>query len=157
MTAGVSDIASISWLLCRVGPRLCALPLENVVENLRPLPIEPITDAPRFVLGLSIIRGAPVPVVDIGALFDGQATRPQRMVTLEVDGRRIALVVESVVGIRFLGPDACNALPPLLREACGEVVSAIGTLDAELLLFLRAARIVPDAGLARLAAEKLAS
>lgn len=157
MTASVSDIGSISWLLCRVGPRLCALPLENIVENLRPLPIKPIADAPRFVLGLSMIRGAPVPVVDIGSLFDGRATRPQRMVTLEVDGRLVALVVESVIGVRSLGRDACNALPPLLREACGEVVSAIGTLDAELLLFLRAARIVPDAVLDRLGAEKLAS
>jgi purine-binding chemotaxis protein CheW len=157
MTSSVIDIRSVSWLLCRVGPRLCALPLENVVENLRPLPIKPLADAPRFVLGLCMIRGAPVPVVDIASLFGERATEPQRMVTLGAEGRLVALVVESVLGVRSLGPDSFNALPPLLRDACGEVVSAGGTLDAELVLFLRAARIVPDAVWESLAAERSAS
>jgi hypothetical protein len=41
-------------------------------------------------------------------------------------------------------------LPPLLRDAAVEAVAAIGTLDAELLLFLRTARIVPEDLLSRL-------
>ena len=46
---------------------LAALPLEHVVETMRPLPVEPLGDAPRFILGLSIVRGEPIPVVDVGA------------------------------------------------------------------------------------------
>jgi purine-binding chemotaxis protein CheW len=157
MTAGSIDTKSASWLLCRVGLRLCALPLDTVVENLRPLPIVALADAPRFVLGVSIIRGSPVPVVDIGSLFGDQATAPQRMVTLGADGRLVALLVDSVVGVRTFGPDLFNELPPLLQDAGGELVSAIGTLDAELLLFLRTARIVPAALFESLAAESLAS
>jgi purine-binding chemotaxis protein CheW len=157
MTADSIEIRSASWLVCRVGLRLCALPLDNVIENLRPLPIMPLADAPRFVLGLSIIRGAPVPVVDIGSLFGERATAPQRMVTLRADRRLVALVVDSVLGVRSLGPDSSNELPPLLQDAGAELVSAIGTLDAELLLFLRAARIVPDALFESLAAESSAA
>jgi purine-binding chemotaxis protein CheW len=146
-----------AWLLCRVGLRLCALPLDAVVENLRPLPIMPLADAPRFVLGLSIIRGSPVPVVDIGSLFGERATAPQRMVTLGADGGLVALLVDSVVGVRALGPDLFDELPPLLQDAGGDIVSAIGTLDAELLVFLRTARIVPDALFESLGAERAAS
>jgi purine-binding chemotaxis protein CheW len=58
-----------STLLCRVRERLCALPLAHVVETMRPLPIEPLGGMPGFVQGIAIIRGAPVPVVDAGALL----------------------------------------------------------------------------------------
>jgi purine-binding chemotaxis protein CheW len=152
-----ADIRSASWLLCRVGRRLCALPLDTVVENFRPLPIMPLPDAPRFVLGVSIIRGAPVPVVDIGSLFGEHETSPQRMVTLRVAGRLVALAVDSVLGVRSLGPESFDELPPLLRDAAGDLVSTIGTLDAELLLFLRTARIAPAALSETLAAERSAS
>jgi hypothetical protein len=46
-------------LLCRVDTRLCALPLATVLETLRRLSIEPLAGAPAFVLGRSVIRGAP--------------------------------------------------------------------------------------------------
>jgi purine-binding chemotaxis protein CheW len=117
----------------------------------------PLADAPRFVLGLSIIRGTPVPVVDIGSLFGERANSPQRMVTLGTGGRLVALVVDNVLGVRSLGADSFNGLPPLLQDAGGELVSAIGTLDAELLLFLRTARIVPSALYESLAAERSVS
>ena len=40
--------------------------------------------------------------------------------------------------------ESMQDLPSLLQEAGGDVVEAIGTFDAELLLVLRGARIVPD-------------
>lgn len=132
------------WLLCRLGTRLCALPLENVVETMRPLPTEPLAGAPRFVLGLSIIRGSPVPVLDTAFLFDEHESARERWVTIDAGARLVALAVDHVVGVRAISTTPGTELPPLLREAAGEVVGAIGMLDAELLLFLSAARIVPQ-------------
>jgi purine-binding chemotaxis protein CheW len=143
MTIGSADIDSESWLLCRVGPRLCALPLENVVETMRLLPIAPVADAPPSVLGLCIVRGSPVPVVDLRAVLAEPAARLHRMVTLRIGGGTVVVAVESVVGVRQIGSDEIDRLPPLLGEAAGDIVSGIGTLDSELLLFLRAARMVP--------------
>lgn len=131
-------------LFCRVRARLCAMPLQHVVETMRPLPVEPLAGMPAFVMGLAVVRGQPLPVVDAGALL-GDLEDPQhtRFVTLVTGRRNIALAVEAVLGVRELPPDL-QGLPPLLREASAEVVSAIGTLDAELLLLLESARIVPD-------------
>jgi purine-binding chemotaxis protein CheW len=144
MTIGSSEITSQSWLLCRVGTRICALPLEHVVETMRPLPVEPMADAPACVLGLCLVRGDPIPAIDLQALFGKPAATPQRMVTLNVAGRRIAAVVDSVVGVRAIDPDQFHGLPPLLHDAAGDIVSAVGALDSELLLFLRAARLAPQ-------------
>ena len=114
------------------------------------LPIEQLSGAPSYVRGLCIIRGSPVPVVDTGLLIGDQVTRPERLVAISIGGRSVALAVEAVVGIRAIGVGASEQLPPLLRDAAVEAVAAIGTLDAELLLFLRTARIVPEDLLSRL-------
>jgi purine-binding chemotaxis protein CheW len=132
-----------SWLLCRAGMHLCAIRLEHVIEIMRPLPIEAVSGAPPYVRGLSIIRGSAVPVVDTGLLVGEQATDCERLVTIRTGSRTIALAVDAVPGIRTIGAETFNALPPLLQEAAGETIAAIGILDAELLLLLRTARIGP--------------
>jgi purine-binding chemotaxis protein CheW len=146
-----------AWLLCRAGTQLCALPVEHVIEIMRGLPVEPVAGTPPYVRGLSVIRGAPVPVIDAGLLVGQRAIESARLVTIRVGTNTIALAVQSVLGISTLESDVSGPLPPLLREAANEAVEAIGMLDAELLFFLRAARIVPEDVLAGLAATGAAS
>ncbi len=144
-------------LICRVDTLLCALPLECVIETTRPLPVKPVAGTADFVLGLSIIRGSAVPIVDAGRLLSGARSSPTRFVMLRVGERRVGLAVDSVLGVRSVGSVALGELPPLMRGADAEVVSAIGALDAGLLLVLSAARIVPGELLASLQKEALAS
>lgn len=146
---GVEGVRA-NWLLCRAGRNLCAIPLAHVIEIMRPLPIEAVAGAPRYVLGLCIIRGAAVPVIDTGLLIGAQATRSERLVTIRTGDRTTALAAESVLGIAAIRPETFNELPPLLREAAHETIAALGTLDAELLFLLRTARIVPAELLDRL-------
>jgi purine-binding chemotaxis protein CheW len=131
------------WLLCRIDGQLCALPLDTVVEVLRPLPVEPTVGTPPCVLGLSIIRGSVVPVIDVGRQPSASRADRRRTVLLRVGERRIALAVERVLGMRTLQRDLLQELPPLLRNA-DATAAAIGTLDAELMTVLDAARLVPD-------------
>jgi purine-binding chemotaxis protein CheW len=140
-------------LLCRAGSRLCAIPIEHVIEVLRVLPIEPVSGAPRYVLGLCIIRGSAVPVVDAGLLLGDQATKSERLITIRTGDRTIALAAEAVLGIWAIGTETFNELPPLLRNAAGETIASIGVLDSELLFLLRTARIVPADLLDRLDRE----
>jgi purine-binding chemotaxis protein CheW len=57
---------------------------------------------------------------------------------------QIALTVDAVLGVHRIADVSLRNLPPLLQDADNNVVSAIGTADAELLLVLNAARLVPD-------------
>lgn len=132
-------------LLCRVGTRYCALPLACVLETMRPLPVEPLAGMPSFVRGVSVIRGALVPVVDASALLgSADGALRGRFVTIRSGARRVALAVDEVLGIHEFPRAALQELPPLVREASAEVVSALGTLDRELLLVLHAAHLVPE-------------
>ena len=128
-------------LLCRVHRMLCALPLRDVIETLRPLPIEPLAGAPSYVCGLAILRGAPVPVVDLGLLLGVEQLRATRLVALRAGPRTVAVAVSAVLGVQTLGVD--GALPPLLQEAGQGAIQSLGSLDRELLLVLEGARLVP--------------
>jgi purine-binding chemotaxis protein CheW len=144
-------------LVCRVQGRLCALPLGHVMETMRPLPTEAFVGAPDFVLGLAVVRGAPVPVVDAAKLLGAAGVRIDRFVMLKVGTRRIALGVEGVLGVRALPAGALQELPPLLQDAATDVVAAIGLLDAELLLVLRGTRLLSDADWSRVDAAEAAA
>jgi purine-binding chemotaxis protein CheW len=144
-------------LICRAGTQLCALPIEHVIEIMRGLPVEPIAGAPSYVCGLSVIRSAAVPVVDIGLLIGNLAVATARLVTIRVDTRTIALAVQSVLGISALENEAFEQLPLLLRDTANESVDAIGIRDDQLLFLLRSARLVPDDVLAGLVVPEAAS
>jgi purine-binding chemotaxis protein CheW len=138
-------------LICRIGALNCALSLSQIVETMRPLPVRPMPGMPPFVTGLARVRGEPVLVVDGATLLGEAGAVPARFVTLRLAARRLVLAVTAVVGIRSLDAGQLHALPPLLKEAPGHVVSAIGARDAEFLYLLDTAWLLPDA--VRIAAE----
>lgn len=140
--------SSLSVLTMQAGDRVCAAPLGPVVEVMRPLPVEPLAGAPRFVCGLAIIRGEPTPVVDLRLLLDENAVSETsdatRFVTLRIGARRVALRVERVLAIRTLAGGQLAALPPLWQGPHSPAVAALGALDRELLIVLETARLFPD-------------
>ena len=154
--AGGNDL----FLLCRIGSRIGALAVKDVRETMRPLPIEPLTGTPPFVLGVAIVRGSAVPVIDAGRLLDPSADpsadpaasssaaaispSAARFVSLELGDRTAVLAVDAVLDVRSLAAGMPAQIPPLLRGAGKELVSTIGALDTQLLLVLEAARLVPD-------------
>jgi purine-binding chemotaxis protein CheW len=132
-------------LVFKVESVACALPIAAVVETMRPLPLQRVESAPPIVAGLAMIRGTPTPVIDTARLLGtAAATETGRFITVAVGNRQVALAVTSVVGLRAVTAAELGALPPLLAGAETGAVSAIGTLDRELLLLLRGVRLVPE-------------
>lgn len=132
------------FLLVRISGAVCGLPLNDVVETMRRLATEPLAAAPDYVRGITVVRGIPAPVVDLGRLIEADAaSEPGRYVTVRVGSRAVALAVESVIGIADLDTEAAD-VPPLLHSARREAVESLGTLDSELLVVLRPARLVPE-------------
>ena len=135
----MTDLASNANRILAVGvhTHVCALPLMQVIETMRPLPVEPIAGVPSFVRGVSIVRGIPTPVVDLGTLLGMPGGVAGRFVTLRVGERQVALSVDAVLGVHNLNSSTIQKLPPLFREASKDVIEAMGTLDTQLLVVLR--------------------
>jgi len=116
-------------VLTRIAGRALALPIEHVVETMRPLPIDPIAPgdpigpgdpgagAPACVLGTAQIRGERVRVIDLARLLGRPSgARPGRFITVRAGDTRIALQVDSVIDVRELGEGAPLGPVPGLRD-----------------------------------------
>jgi len=137
-------LEAIPFLLFHIQQQLCGIPHSHVVEIMRPLPVEAITGAPTMVKGAAFIRGEPLPVLDLAALWQDETEPPRRFITVKAGERHLALAVTSVEGLRYLPAGVIGEIPPLLRDARANAIAAIGTLDSDLLMVLNASHIVPE-------------
>ena len=145
------------FLLCRIGTRIGALAIHDVQETLRPLPVESLPGAPPFVLGVAILRGIPTAVIDVQRMLGCTHSTIGRFVALRLGARSVALAVEAVLDVRSLPLQMLSQVPRLLGDASATLISALGSLDAELLMVLEASRVVPDAVWATMDAERLSA
>ena len=99
-TESVTDLA---WpcLLVRVGDRWCGLRAEDVSDVVAPEAVTRVPSQPKHVLGVSLVHGRLVPVIDIGPLMpDMEASLESRF------GRRMAVVTHGDTEIGILADDA---------------------------------------------------
>jgi purine-binding chemotaxis protein CheW len=159
--------AVVTALVFRAGTLLCALPLDEVIETMRPLETRPLAGTAAFVLGISVLRGVPAPVIDVARLLTGapgetDATREtganratgangrlggtgqiERYVAVGTERGPVALATGAVLGIRDTEAGPAEAHPALLGGS-HRLVAGVGTFGAEPLLLLQSMRAVPD-------------
>lgn len=137
--------STLPLLLCRAGTTVCALPLEHVIETMRPLPCVTIPGSPTVVTGVAIIRGHPVPVIDSHVLLGGRPSTPGRFVTLSLDNHQVALAVDQVLEVQAVDRSVVDGLPPLLADPDdgNHAISLLGVLDTRLLFVLDRVHLVP--------------
>jgi purine-binding chemotaxis protein CheW len=134
---------AVTALVFRAGALLCALPLDEVIETMRPLATRPLAGTPAFVRGISVLRGVPTPVIDVARLLTGANGEVERYVAVGTERGPVALATGSVLGIR--ATEAGSAEPhPALLGASHRLVAGVGTYRAEPLLLLQSMRAVPD-------------
>jgi purine-binding chemotaxis protein CheW len=136
--------AGDSSLVFRAGSLLCALPLEEVIETMRPLATYPMAATPVFVRGICIMRGVPAPVVDVARVLGGGEAEVVRFVAVRTERGPVAFATGEVIGIRPAVADAGLHQAALLGSAPGGLVAGITRLGTEPLLLLQSMRVVPD-------------
>jgi purine-binding chemotaxis protein CheW len=141
-------------LLLRCRSWLCSLPLSEVIETMRVLPLQPVAGAPPFVRGLSLVRGELVPVVELAALLGTGGPRGARLVIVKAGpdgGRRLALEVDEVLRVVKLALGSEAGVAPLLSAALPAQVAALAALDGAALAVLSSASLLSEETWAALA------
>jgi purine-binding chemotaxis protein CheW len=143
-SVGVPDGAANMSLIFRAGQLLCALRLNDVIETMRPLVVQPLAGTPPYVSGISIMRGLPTPVIDVARLLGGCEAQVTRFVAVRTGRGPIALATSTVMGIRPTLGDTDRQNTPLLGAAPARMVAAVGAIDTEPIFQLHSMRLVPD-------------
>jgi len=131
-------------LVFRAGPLLCALRLDEILETMRPMETLPLAGTPAFVLGISVLRGVPTPVLDVSRLLRGGPGEPRRYITVRTERGPVAMATGEVIGIRAVQPESAGGHPALLGGASSRLVAGVDTVGVEPLLLLQSMRAVPD-------------
>lgn len=132
-------------LLVRTQAYLCALRVGDVIETLRSLPIVSFSFGPPFLRGVSVVRGIPVPVVDLAILLGrGGADAGHRFVSMRCGARRFCLLVDDVVGVVGMDRMQLEKASPLVSGMVADYVERLGVLDGEVLVALETARLIPE-------------
>jgi purine-binding chemotaxis protein CheW len=123
-----------------VDGRLYAIDIAQVREVIRWQPVTPLPKAPALIEGVIDLRGAMVPVVDLGRSLGGERVEigPRaRIAVTEVDGLVVGLIVHAAVEVLAVEASALED-PPLLATQAGydAARAVVRRPDAEPILVL---------------------
>jgi purine-binding chemotaxis protein CheW len=127
--SSTDERARREFLTCRLGAETYGIDILKVQE-IREL--ERVTRVPHvspFVRGVINLRGAIVPVVDLGLMFGFPEPLPlagASAIVLNVDRRMVGLVVQSVSDVVGLAEDEIRPAPDLGERAVGRALLGIG-------------------------------
>ncbi|SDS22974.1 chemotaxis protein CheW [Actinoplanes derwentensis] len=136
--------AGVLALLFRAGPLYCALPLDEVVETMRPLATRPLAGPPPYVRGLTIVRGTPSPVIDVTRLLTGITGQIERYVAVQAGRGMIVCATGPVIGVQEVQVEPPEGPAALLTGAAKALIAGVGTIGTEPLILLRSIQAVPD-------------
>jgi len=104
-----------------------------------------IADAPPHVLGVTNLRGVIVPIVDLRLQFGMDKWQPDEqtvVIVVEVEKRLAGFVVDRVLDVAQLGAEQIKPAPAMSLASGRSFISAIGTLDQEILILLDVDRLL---------------
>jgi len=136
---GEAERARREFLTCKLGNEAYGIDILKVQEIREIDLVTRIPHVARFVRGVINLRGAIVPVVDLGLMFGFAEALPlskASAIVLNVDRRLVGLVVSSVSDVLALADDEILPAPDLGDRAIGEAIAGIGTRGDETVMLL---------------------
>lgn len=134
-----------------IGGRAYAIPLRLVQEVLPIVPADPVPGGPPWLLGLAMLRGSLVPLIDGGVRLGGvpvPCTMNARTVLLVPTAceppMAVALRVERVRGVCDADPHGPGSHPGLVHAAEG-ALRAVTSGEEGLLTFIDAGSLMTPA------------
>lgn len=134
--------AETRMVVVHAGGHPVGFRVEDAIETMRPLGVDPVPGAPHALLGVATIRGEAVPVIDLRVLLGAPAGSAERWLTLRA-GRVVAVAVDGVEGVVTA---SVEALPSLLRDVDAERVEGLARRDGEVVQLLRTAVLLDGLG-----------
>ena len=122
-----------------VGEEEFGLELLRVREIIRVREITWLPKAPSFVKGIINLRGDVIPLIDLRKKFGlgrREDTAQTRVIVVEVEGRRIGIVVDSASQVVRIPAGQIEPPPPVLGGFSQEFVRGVGKLDDKLVILL---------------------
>jgi purine-binding chemotaxis protein CheW len=126
--SGARDDSGIELACLEVHGQFYGVDVQQVREIVRSQVVTPLPQAPGLIEGVIDLRGAIVPVVDLGRALVHRASREgprARIAIVEVDGLVFGLRIDAAADVVAVEAGGIGEPPPLVAQAGYEAVRAV--------------------------------
>jgi purine-binding chemotaxis protein CheW len=140
MTTG-DDVQLVTF---RVGRQEFAFDILQVERILRYSAPSPLPKSPGFLEGVMPYGESAVPVIDLRKRFELEAVirEETRLMVLELDGQRIAVLVDEVLEVLRVDSTAITAPSPIVSGLAAVYISGIVTRPGRTVIILNARKLL---------------
>ena len=138
----------MEFLTFRLGPEDYGIEILKVQEIRGYEAVTRIASAPEFIKGVINLRGIIIPVVDMRIKFQlGTPVYDQFTVViiLNVGGRVVGMVVDSVSDVISLAPEQIKPAPDMGSALNTDYLIGLGTIDERMLILVDVDRMMSSA------------
>ena len=131
----------------RIGEQEFCVDIMSVREIRGWTPATPLPRAPGYMKGVINLRGAVLPIIDLGARFGLTTSEPTArhvIMVAHVGGRMVGLLVDAVSDIIQLTDEAVQPTPDIASEHVQTFVKGLFALEGRMISLIELDRIVPE-------------
>ena len=145
MQENAADIAGREFLAFTLGAEEYGIDILKVQEIRGYEAVTRIANAPEFIKGVINLRGIIIPVVDMRIKFNlGAPVYDQFTVViiLNINGRVVGMVVDSVSDVTTLTPEQVKPAPEMGTAFSSDYLIGLGTIDERMLILVNIDRLM---------------
>lgn len=141
------NAAARELIAFRIGEQEFCVDIMSVREIRGWTPATPLPRAPGFMKGVINLRGAVLPIIDLGARFGLRTSEPSErhvIMVAHIGGRMVGLLVDAVSDIIQLTDEALQPTPDVASEQVKSFVKGLFALEGRLISLIELDRIIPE-------------
>ena len=131
----------------RIGDQEFCVNIMSVREIRGWTPATSMPHAPSYVLGIINLRGAVLPIVDLGARLGLTTSEPSArhvIMVVNVGGRTLGLLVEAVSDIINVSDDMVQPTPDVACDHVKTFVKGLFAIDGRMVSLISLDRVLPE-------------
>ena len=147
MSDPLTASSSRELIAFRIGEQEFCVDIMSVREIRGWTPATPLPRAPGYMKGVINLRGAVLPIIDLGVrlgLSTAEPTERHVIMVAHIGGRTVGLLVDAVSDIIQLTDELVQPTPDVASDHVKTFVKGIFALDGRMISLIELDRIVPE-------------
>ncbi|NMC13989.1 MAG: chemotaxis protein CheW [Chloroflexi bacterium] len=107
--------------------------------------ITAVPHAPSYVEGVTNLRGAVLPVIDLRKRFNlppEDTTKDSRIIHIAIDNVKVGMIVDAVSEVLRVPEEAIEPTPPIITTVDSAFITGIAKLESKLIILLDLGKVL---------------
>ena len=141
------DTEIVQLVSFTLGEEEYGIDILKVQEINRMMEITHVPKCAYFVEGVVNLRGKVIPVLDLRKRFglEPNNTKETRIIVVDIDGRTVGLIVDSVSEVLRLPKETIDPTPPMISTSIdAQAIKGVGKLEDRLIIIIDIEKFLSD-------------